>query len=65
MKQKTPVMVAEEEAVAVVHQEIRVVIEDMIRIMVLIVDMVVDQDMMILEQIYNIRGLNQGTDMRL
>ena len=61
---KIPAMAAAEEEVAVDHLVVILVIEDMIRIMVLILDLVVDQDMMIQELIFNVSGDNLEMDMR-
>ena len=61
---KIPAMAAAEEVVVVDHLVVILVIEDMIRIMVLILDLVVDQDMMIQDLIFNVNGDNLEMDMQ-
>ena len=58
-------MAAEEAAVAVDHLEVSLVIEDMIRIMVLILGLVVDLGMMIQEPILIVNGIKVEMDMQL
>ena len=61
---KIPAMAAAEEEEAGDPLVVIRVIEDMIRIMVLILDLVVDQDMMIQDLIFNVNGDNLEMDMQ-